>query len=306
LGGGSLEIRARAVVNATGAWADRVAAGLLGAPVPFAIRRSKGIHLVARGFLGEHALALTDGARHLFALPWRGRTLIGTTDTLYAGGPDDVAVAPDEEASLLAALRRMAPGAAAEPEHVVHRYAGVRPLIARGEAGGNTYRLSRAAEIVGHDRGGGPANFVSAIGGKWTTARLIAEQAVDRIAAVLGANLRPCDTKAARLPLAPEGRFADHEADMELRLAAVEPAVRAQLLRSYGRAAEAVVAAAGGDAALLEPVAPGVAHVMAEAVYSRRNEMAMTVEDLLCRRTSILPLGGDSEAIRETAARMLG
>ena len=305
IGGGETEIRAKMVVNATGPWADRVAALGMGQSAPFAIRRSKGIHLVARAFLRGHALAVTGKGRHLFAVPWRSRTLIGTTDTAYDGDPDGIQVYEEEEADLLEAFNAMLPGAGVTDGDIVHRYAGVRPLIGHAEKGGETYGLSREAEVVEHEESGGPANLISAIGGKWTTSRHIAEQVVDKIAARLGVRLRPCDTAEARLPLAPAGTIAEHEAEMEAALAGLDEKVKAQLMRSYGNAAGKVLRAAAGDPALLAPLAPDVPHMLAEAAYAVRHEMAVRPNDILFRRTSIAPLGGASPAVRARIARVL-
>ncbi|HEY0112696.1 MAG TPA: glycerol-3-phosphate dehydrogenase/oxidase [Allosphingosinicella sp.] len=298
LSGGGFEIRARSVMNATGPWADQVAAQALGAAAPFTLRRSKGIHLVCRNFLGPQALALTRKGRHLFALPWRGRSLIGTTDIPYDEEPGEVGVSEEEEADLLHSFSAMLPGGRVKPQDIVHRYAGVRPLIGRADGGKGTYALSRGAEIVEHGRSGGPPNLISAIGGKWTTARLIAEKAVDKVAARLGCALRPCDTASARLPLAPPGTVKEHEEEMGRRLSGLHEAAKAQLMRSYGTAAEDVVRTAQRNRNWLSPLAPNLPHITAEAAYARRNEMAVRVEDVLFRRTSIATLGGASAEVR--------
>jgi glycerol-3-phosphate dehydrogenase len=300
-----VEIRAQAFVNATGPWADLTLADALDAPLPFSLRRSKGIHLVARSFLQHHAVALTADGRHLFAVPWRGRTLIGTTDTAYDGEAGPVPVTAKEEAELLQAFARMLPRAELGEADIVHRYAGVRPLIGRSERGGDTYGASREAEIVDHARAGGPANLYSAIGGKWTTARLIAERMVDLLAKGLGRRFRPCDTRSARLPNAPPGSIEEHERAMRTALAEVESGAADQLMRSYGAAAAQVAAAARGKSDLRR-LEPGLPHIPAELVYAARHEMAMTVDDLLFRRTSIAPLGGGTTATRNIAEAVLG
>lgn len=305
LSGTDIEIRGRAVVNATGVWAERLARRMLGEEPRFHIRPSKGIHLACRPFLGRHALLLMESGEHLFVIPWRGLTLVGTTDTAYDGPLDDVAVTQADRQELIDRCNRMLPDAHLGTEDVVFAYAGLRPLVSRGETGGDTYGASRAAEIVDHGRQGGPPNLVSAIGGKWTTSRLVAEQAVDHVVKALGGSARPCDTVEARLPFAPEEPFDAFEAAMRAKLTAVPEAARAQLCRSYGRKAQAVLDAAAGDPRLIEPIAEGFPHIGAEVVHAVRHEMAVRLEDVLFRRTALAAMGGATPAAIRRAAGIM-
>ena len=303
LSGAEIEIRGRAVVNATGVWADRLLRRMVGGEPGFAIQPSKGIHLVCRPFVGHHALALMGNGEHLFAIPWRGLTLVGTTDTAFDGPLDQVSASEADRGELIGRCNAMLPGARLSEADVLFAYAGLRPLV--GGGGGSTYEASRAAEIVDHARTGGPANLMSVIGGKWTTSRLVAEQAVDRLIEKLGASARPCDTAGTRLPLVPEGRFDAFEAAMMPKLSAVPQAARRQLCRSYGRKAEAVIEAAGGDPRLLEPLADGFPHIAAEVLRAVREEMAVSLEDVLFRRTALAPMGGATPAAVRRAAGIM-
>jgi glycerol-3-phosphate dehydrogenase len=299
------EIRGRFVVNATGVWADRLLRQMLAGEPPFEIRPSKGIHLVCRPLLGMHALALMGEGEHLFALPWRGLTVVGTTDTGYDGPLEDVRATEADRRALIERCNRMLPAARLAEEDVRFAYAGLRPLVSHGGDSGNTYDASRAAEIVEHARHGGPASLMSVIGGKWTTSRLVAEQAVDRLARTLGVSTRSCDTAEARLPLAPDGSFPEFEAAMTARLTAAPAGARSQLCRNYGRRADAVVDAAGGDMRLLEPLTEGFPHIGAEIVHAVREEMAVTLEDVLFRRTALAPMGGATAAAIRRAADIM-
>ena len=185
-----LEVRARAIVNATGPWSD----GLPHSAVK--LRLTKGIHLVV-----DHArlpvpgaVVVTEGRRILFAIPWAGRVVLGTTDTDYRGRPEDVAVAPEDTAYVLRTVNTWFSGAALREEHVISHWAGLRPLVANPD--GTPSDISRAHEIRSPQPG-----WWDITGGKLTTYRLMAEQAVDRIAGQLG--LRVPASRTAQEPLLP-------------------------------------------------------------------------------------------------------
>jgi glycerol-3-phosphate dehydrogenase len=190
--GSTIELTARTAVNAAGPWADRIA-GLESGP----ITRSKGIHVIVPSTGLFHALAAKRGGEHVFALPWQGHVLIGTTDTAYTDDPDAVTATPQECRELLAKTERLLPGLVAPGTPILHAYAGLRPLSGEVSA---TYRASRRAQLVDHGGPGRPG-LLSAVGGKWTTARHLAEQVVDHVGCQLDRRLAPAST--ATRPLAP-------------------------------------------------------------------------------------------------------
>jgi glycerol-3-phosphate dehydrogenase len=292
------EVRARAVVNATGPWADLLHARAFGPP-PFAIRRAKGIHLVIRRPLGDHALAIFARDTHLFALPWRGTTVLGTTDTPFEGDPDQVRVTREEAAAFLAHANRALPGADYAMSEIAHAYTGVRPLVALGPAG-STYQASRDAAIIAHGDRAGPDNLFTVVGGKWTTSRSMAERCVNVVLARLGGTTRPCDTARASLPYAaaPASIAADP------RLASFPPTVRDRLARSYGRRAPDILAGVG--ASLHVPLRTGSGHLGAEIAHAVHHELAVTLLDALARRTAIVPLGQADPTTVATAASIMG
>jgi glycerol-3-phosphate dehydrogenase len=191
-GGQSVEISARCVVNATGAWAERFAQTRL------RLRPTKGIHAaIERERLPvRDAVAFADGRRLLFAIPWGERVILGTTDTDYGGSPDDVGVNREEIDYLLAAVNDLFPGAGLRTEDVRSAWAGVRPLIA--DTRGDPSDISRAHAVYTH-----PSGWIDVAGGKLTTYRLIAEQIVDRTFRFLGRRRGVCAT--AREPLLDPG-----------------------------------------------------------------------------------------------------
>jgi glycerol-3-phosphate dehydrogenase len=179
----NLRVDARAIVNATGPWADKVPHSAV------KLRLSKGIHIVierARLAVPE-AVVITEGKRILFVLPWGDRVIIGTTDTDYRGAPEDVSVEPEDIAYVLRTVKEFFPGIALNEADIVSSWAGVRPLIANPD--GSPSDISRAHQIRCPEKG-----WWDIAGGKLTTYRLMSEQAVDQIVKHLGMSAQPCRT----------------------------------------------------------------------------------------------------------------
>ena len=197
-----LTVHADNVVNATGVWADRVRPGGLrsGAEMP-SIVPSRGTHvLVARSEIPLNAGAIVpavDG-RSIFALPWLGRTLIGTTDNNYDGGIDHVRPSREDVEYLVGATNDFF-GAALRVDDLCGAYAGVRPLISSGDSK-KSVDISRKAELYETSSG-----LITITGGKLTTWRRMAKMAVDRVVARDGRHA-PCRTQEIPLgrPVAPE------------------------------------------------------------------------------------------------------
>ena len=213
-----ITVRCRTVVNATGPWLDHLR--LLEDPKREpAVRLSKGVHLVLPPE-GEWRAAFTlslDGSRHVYAVPWRGMLLLGTTDTPYEGDPG--AVAPDtaEERYLLAAASRFLSEERLRPDRVSCSFAGPRVLL-RGDGG--TYEASRE-----HVVRVGPAGMISVGGGKLTTHRLVALDALR----ALPAELRPRKLRPNADPL--PGALPPDARDLHLRL---DDATARHLIGLYG------------------------------------------------------------------------
>ncbi len=278
--GATLHVGARAVVNATGVWA-----GDLDPDVR--LRPSKGAHLVLpAAALGHPTASMTVAVPHasnrwVFALPQPdGLVYLGLTDDPLDGPrPDEPSVdAADTEfllGVLSAHLRRPLTGA-----DVVGSYAGLRPLLDGADE--RTADLSRRHAVRRGSNGGW-----SVVGGKLTTYRRMAQDAVDAV----GLTAAPCRTKD--LPLLGAARMA------------VAQGVPPRLVRRYGSEAGRVAALAAHDATLLEPVAEGVRVLGAELVWGVVAEGARTVEDLLARRTRLSLVPAWAAAARPAAEQAL-
>ncbi|MDQ4091352.1 MAG: glycerol-3-phosphate dehydrogenase/oxidase [Actinomycetota bacterium] len=262
--GREVEVRASAVVNATGVWADTLAGD-----GPASIRPAKGVHVTvpAARVPTDVALVLPVAAdgRSIFVVPWPGieRVYIGTTDTDYVGPLDNPVCTAEDTAYLLDAVNA-ALTTTLTADDVVGDWAGLRPLV----AGAGTERsadLSRRHRIT---RGAG--GVVTIAGGKLTTYRAMAEDTVDEVEAVIGRHRTRSRTAMLKLrgaTIGDDGSGDDH-------------------LRSrYGSEARVVRAMIAGDPSLAEPLVPTLPYLRAEAVYAARYEMARTLDDVLARRT---------------------
>lgn len=276
------EVRATAVVNAAGPWADGLDA-LAGLSEPVALRRSKGIHLVTRPLTRAHALVLrTAAGRHFFVIPWRGRSLIGTTDSEFSEAPDCFSVTGADEAEFLAEVNQALPGAGLRPEDICYRYGGMRPLVDQETS---VYQASRRYEILDYRRRG-CAGLFSVVGGKYTTSRNLARKVLDRVMAYLGRPKVSCVTAREPLPGTPSVPLADFRRQLLTRHARLPATVVSAIVDAYGNEAQAVLGLLERDPALAEPIGDG-GETLAHLEVAIRDEMAVSLCDVLTRRTGV-------------------
>ena len=281
--GAGVDVTARVVLNATGPWSDGVERMADGAARP-AVRGSKGVHVsVARGRIdnvGALTLLAPSDGRVMFVLPAGDFTIIGTTDTYESVQPDQVRASEADVSYLLAAANHFFPGARLERGDVVSAWAGLRPLRANNGASDDPSAASREHTISEHVPG-----LVSVTGGKLTTYRAMARQVVDAAQRSLGE--RPTRSRTAREPLA--GGAIDDVAGEIVAAAALtrDLAVGTRLVHAHGSEWRAVWALTAEDAALGERIEPTRPYVLAELLYAVRDELAITLGDLLIRRTAL-------------------
>jgi glycerol-3-phosphate dehydrogenase len=289
LTGETFDIRARCIVVAAGPWADLFLEKATGRQAAHRLIRSKGIHLLVPQ-IAQDALAIEAGGGHLFALPWRGHTLLATTDTPFTGDPATVAVCESDIAALLDAFRRYLPGADLTRDRVQAFYAGLRPLVADGKAEG-TYNVSRRAELVDH-AGEGLDGVFSALGGKWTTSRALAQTATDALVAKLGKRAGRCTTATVALP---GGRFDDFEA-MVRGFNKTWPGIAALRPMAHMLGARLPGALKGARLTDLMPFNES-GDTPAQVGWALNEEMALTLEDMVMRRTGVGQFGPPSAQV---------
>jgi glycerol-3-phosphate dehydrogenase len=283
IGGGAHEARAPLVLNAAGPWVDEVLDGWEDAGERL-IGGTKGSHVVVRPFDGAPRVALyceaAEDGRPFFVIPWDGKFLIGTTDERYAGDLDDVRADGREVEYLLRETNRVVPSARLARADVLYTYSGVRPLPFNGarDAAAITRRhFIRASRLSG---------LYSIVGGKLTTYRSLAQEAVDLICKTLGRPSPPCATARTPLPGAAASDFAVF-GESFTKQSPLPAESTARLLKVYGARAGGVLRLAVSDAGLQRPVSDETASIAAEIVFAFRDELAETLVDCLMRRTMI-------------------
>ncbi len=274
--GAEFEIRAANIVNATGVWADELRPQELHdeAELP-RIRPSRGTHVTLR----REDLPLVGGAivpagegRSIFALPWLGRTLVGTTDNDYEGPLEHVRPSEEDVTYLLDAVNEFFATDLGR-EHVTGAFAGVRPLISTGDPK-KSVDISRKAELYETSSG-----MITITGGKLTTWRQMAKSTVDRLVE-REAREAPCRTH--EIPLG-QAIAVDELPHVE----GVPQESYAPLAGRYGYAAHEVLAIASERGELAQPIVPGLPDLLAEAALAARREQARSVGDVLLRRTRL-------------------
>jgi glycerol-3-phosphate dehydrogenase len=286
--GREFEIHGKIVLVAAGPWADIVLAKSMGQKPQTRIRRSKGIHILTNTHRTGFALTLPGPhGGHFFIIPWREHTLIGTTDTEFIGKPDECDVTAEDIEQFVGAINN-AYGSESKlsPQDVVYAYAGLRPLVDRQAT--SVYNVSRKHEIVNH-KDEGFDGMLSVIGGKYTTSRELAEEVINRVAAMLG-NTAPCKTKESRLAGGEIDNMNAFLQEATREMASFGPAAADLIARYYGTDYKAVLALARQNPAWGKPIGHGD-EIGAQAVYAVREEMALTLSDIIFRRMGMGTLG---------------
>ena len=274
--GERFEVRAENVVNATGVWADELRPRELHdeAELP-QIRPSRGTHVT----LHHEDLPLVAGAivpagagRTIFALPWLGRTLVGTTDNDYEGSLAHVRPSEEDVDYLLTAVNEFF-ATDLSSESLTGAYAGVRPLISTGDTK-KSVDISRKAELYETSSG-----MITITGGKLTTWRRMAKMVVDRL---VEREARDAPCRTAEIPLGQAVAVEDLPPVQGLSETA-----KTALAARYGFGAHEVLALIADRPELARPIVAGLPDVMAEVVIAARREQARSVGDVLLRRTRL-------------------
>ncbi len=286
-----IEVKARVIVNASGAWFDRVAGDLTNKPTD-RIRTTKGIHLTCPP-VTRRAVVLFSSIdnRLMFVIPWLGFSWLGTTDTDFTRDPATAHATEDDVAYTMNSVAHYFPSF--DTEKIYYSNAGVRALVKKD---GSESSVSRMHRIVNGEKSGAH-NLISVMGGKLTGYRRIAEDATDAVCAKLNHTI-PCQTAQLPLPGASGkdlrlnvGRMA---ASVGLTAETVE-----HLFNLYGTRAAQVINLAASDARLCERLSPFAPDIAAQVPFAVQTEQCRRLVDFLLRRTLL----GFSEDQGQSASR---
>ncbi len=289
------EVRARITINCAGPWADSMLWQLLKDENVGRLTRSEGIHIITKQITKDDAIvgAVTPGGRHCFLIPWRGHTLIGTTDKPYLGHPDDYRVSHQSIQELIQEVNGSFEGLGLTFDDVLYSYGGLRPLVENRAK--ETYRSSRKYEIHDNNKDG-IEGLLTVEGGKWTTSRGLAEKTIDRLGEKFDISMGTSVSARQHLK-------GSEIRDMNLFLARIRDENRdfneatvECLGRLYGTEYGEVLALARRENNLAEPLNSD-GERLAQVVYGVRHEMARTLKDTVLRRTGIATLGNPGKDI---------
>lgn len=279
LTGARRELRAAVLVNATGPWTDQLRQMEDPSALPM-LRLTRGTHVVVPRERVGHRHAITflspiDG-RVMFILPWNDLTYIGTTDTDYTADPSAVAATRDDVVYLLRSANALFPAARLTEDDVRSTWAGLRPLLAEDGARAPS-AVSREHALVE-----GVGGMITITGGKLTTYRAMAAEAVDRVAARLARKLARARTDVIPLP----GGNAADLAPFRARGAplGLPAAVSDRLVDLYGTECAGIHNLGMKNRALFDRLHPTHPAIEAEVLHAVRRELALTVEDVMVRR----------------------
>lgn len=296
-----IEISAKATIMCAGVWSDELHEKF-GLTAGYSVAMSKGVHIVLPGSAinSKDGIILKTAVSVLFLIPWGDQWIVGTTDTPYEGDrAKPLATEEDVQYILDQANRVLDPQLKAED--IVGVFAGLRPLVAN-KSGSATTKLSREHTV---DR---PVpGFVSLAGGKYTTYRVMAKDAVDL--AVLDLRRLVNDSVTDKLPLiGADGYFALKQQVAKIAESSLlSEATITHLLDRYGSLIEEILALVAADQSLGERIVPELAYIKAEILHAVTHEGALSVEDVLLRRTRISFEAADGGvAVADEVATIIG
>ena len=316
LGGDKFEVRARTVINAAGPYAEAllVRSGVRKArSVPF----SRDMALVLkRRFVDGRALALqtkyrdpsavlTRGARHLFMVPWRGRTLVGVNSLIWRDEPDRLRVTEAEVSDFVNEIAEADPKLGLTMDDVALVMAGLLPVEKGDEEGGNV-SFGKRPLVVDNAREDGVQGLISAISNRYTVARGVAERAVDLVYDKLGRSARPSRTAVTRIHGGDFFRFDELVREVSGALPeGVDRSLAERLAHDHGSAYGEVLRLVGERPELGARVG-GSDILRAEVVHAARSEMVCKLSDAVFGRTGIATVGDPGRAELDECADLVG
>jgi len=311
------DLRAEQVINAAGPWIPVLNKGIGARQSVRSLVNaySKGAHLVTRSLTRDHAVALPTrkqtqavinrGGRHVFIIPWRNHSLIGTTYGPYQGDLDAVSATEDDVQQMMDDINSALGAEVLQRRDVVHAFAGLYPLTDK-VINPNVYQGTGSYQVIDHAVTDGLPGLVSVFGAKYTTARLLAEKTLDMFQDRFDKPLDRC--RMRELPLL-AGDIDDitgyREAKKCQYQGALHEATVDHLVSNYGTGIDALVELLETDPALGQILAPGLPVLAAEAVHAARNEMACHLDDFVFRRSGLGTLGNPGRDALHKAARLM-
>ncbi|MFQ5759443.1 MAG: glycerol-3-phosphate dehydrogenase/oxidase, partial [Acidiferrobacterales bacterium] len=318
LTGRELDLQARLIINATGPWMNSVLDLIRGGRRGRRLRFIRSINVVTRPLTNDnHGVAVKvphRGVRNgvhdgcclrYFIVPWRGRAIAGSLDVLEHTDPDTCEVRADELEGVVERINAACPRAALTPDEVSRVHVGLLPLAEKGPQQ-DPYNAAQHYQITDHKQQEGIEGFISVVGVKYTTARDVAQKAVDLALTQLALRNRP--SRSAETPL-----FGGHIEELETFVRAglnerphgLDEDVIQQLIRNHGSDYHNVLRPVSGAPHWGQRLSPTTTVLQAQVVYAVREEMAQKLADVVLRRTELGVLGHPGSHTLRVCAKIM-
>jgi glycerol-3-phosphate dehydrogenase len=281
-----VEVEARLVINAAGAWLDGVEQQLTGQP-SHRVRRTKGIHFTAPAAVNNAIVLFAEDNRLFFVIPWLGYAWVGTTDTDFEGELEKVRADHDDVEYLLEVVRKIFPKA--DWDKIYYTNAGVRALVRKGHnSDKDESAVSRKHALIDHAVQGDAPGLLSVVGGKITGYRGIAEDAVNLAAKKLGLKT-PTSTAKTLLPGGTVSPLEDFTTRFQAEAAelGLSQAQATHLINLYGSRAREVLTLVQADPTLAQPLHPAYPVLRAQVKLAVEQEQCLTLCDFMMRRSDL-------------------
>ena len=312
----TFDIRARVTINAAGPYVQTISDSVPELRLERQLTGfSKGVHLVTRQIESDYALAMTTtkkteglvsrGGRHFFIIPWRGCSLIGTTNVPFSKELDKVAVTGQDIDDFIKEINESLPDVKLTREDVRYSFCGIYPLVAK-DIKADTYQGTGDYQVIDHDRANGIKGIITTLGAKYTTARYVAEQSIDLALTKLNRPASPCLTRKTRLLEGEIESIQSFRNECQKAYGQELPGdIIEALIFNHGREIHNLIRE-GREKNLLSRTAPHREVIDMEIEYAVRQEMAMTLDDLIFRRTGLGTIGYPGTEVVRHCANLMG
>lgn len=296
------KVKGDLVINCAGPWADILLDKVKKNHAGQELRRSEGIHFVTKKRIDKHVFSgSTAKGKHFFLVPYRNHTLIGTTDKEFIGKPDEYKVTKKALEELLADVNaNFGQDHKIKYEDIVYAYGGLRPLVE--DQTEDTYQSSRKYEITGEKKNG-IEGLITVEGGKFTTSRMLAEKAIDKALKILKRPKKKSISKNSYLYSCDIDNFNDFVSKKKKQYTEFSPRQIEYLAKSYGTELDKLFLIIREDKKYGNPLNDD-GEILAQVIFAIRNEMAVSLSDILLRRTGIAQLGHPGKEIMNKIAEI--
>ncbi|MEA2041681.1 MAG: glycerol-3-phosphate dehydrogenase/oxidase [Bacteroidota bacterium] len=286
-------IKGKLVINCSGPWADILLDKINNTDKNHSLRRSEGIHFLIKKKISKHVFSrATPEGKHFFLVPYRNHTLVGTTDKEYIGKPEDYKVTKKAILELLEDVNSSyGETEKIKYEDIIHAYGGLRPLVE--DQTEESYKSSRKYEITGEKKNG-IIGLITVEGGKFTTSRMLAEKAVNKVFRILNLKKKQSISCKQYLHHCDIKNYNNYVKNKQDELPNFTPKQTEYMIKSYGNEIDDIVALTKEDEKL-ETRLNKDGEILAQVTFAVREEMAVKLSDIVMRRTTVGQLGNPGQ-----------